>query len=81
MPDEIWLVDFKTDEIRSHDLENKKKLYEPQLRLYAAALEKIFARKVARRMLYFLAAGVEITVGDGVRKAPSINLQHPEKLQ
>ncbi len=63
LPDEIWLVDFKTDEIRGNELEEKKKLYEPQLRLYAAALEKIFSRKVTRRTLYFLAAGMEIKVG------------------
>ena len=64
LPDEIWLVDFKTDEIRGNELEEKKKLYEPQLRLYATALEKIFLRKVTRRTLYFLAAGVEAKVGD-----------------
>ena len=56
LPAEIWLVDFKTDDVRAGELEMKKRLYEPQLRLYAAALEKIFSRKVTQRALHFLAA-------------------------
>jgi ATP-dependent exoDNAse (exonuclease V) beta subunit len=56
LPDEIWLVDFKTDEFRADELAEKTKTYTPQLRLYAAALEKIFARKVTLRALHFLAA-------------------------
>ena len=54
-PDEIWLVDFKTDAVRADDLAAKIKTYTPQLQLYAAALEKIFARKVTLRALHFLA--------------------------
>ena len=56
LPDEIWLVDFKTDEAGLGDLPEKVKSYTPQLRLYAAALEKIFSRKVTLRALHFLAA-------------------------
>ncbi len=56
-PREIWLVDFKTDELAVADLPDKIKIYRPQLLLYAAALEKIFARKVTLRALHFLAAG------------------------
>ena len=56
LPDEIWLVDFKTDAVTERDLPEKIRLYRPQLRLYAAALEKIFARPVTRRALHFLAA-------------------------
>jgi ATP-dependent helicase/nuclease subunit A len=56
-PREIWLVDFKTDELAPGDVPGKIKIYSPQLRLYAAALEKIFARKVTLRALHFLAAG------------------------
>jgi ATP-dependent helicase/nuclease subunit A len=54
--DEIWLVDFKTDAAHTDELAGKIKAYTPQLRLYAAALEKIFARKVTVRALHFLAA-------------------------
>ncbi|HEY4414945.1 MAG TPA: UvrD-helicase domain-containing protein [Verrucomicrobiae bacterium] len=56
LPDEIWLVDFKTDEIHPGELPEKIRTYTPQLQLYAAALEKIFAKKVTRRSLHFLAA-------------------------
>ena len=35
LPEEIWLVDFKTDEIAADELPEKKRLYEPQLKLYA----------------------------------------------
>jgi ATP-dependent helicase/nuclease subunit A len=54
---EIWLVDFKTDAVHADDLPEKIKAYQPQLKLYAAALEKIFTRKVTLRALHFLAAG------------------------
>jgi ATP-dependent helicase/nuclease subunit A len=54
LPQEIWLVDFKTDEFGEAELPAKIKTYTPQLQLYAAALEKIFARKVTLKALYFL---------------------------
>ncbi len=56
-PDEIWLVDFKTDGVGTNDLPEKIKIYRPQLQLYAAALEKIFSRAVILRALHFLAVG------------------------
>jgi ATP-dependent helicase/nuclease subunit A len=56
LPEEIWLVDFKTDDVGENDLPEKIKIYKPQLQLYAAALEKIFARRVTRRALHFLSA-------------------------
>jgi len=37
-------------------LPGKVKIYKPQLQLYAAALERIFSRKVTKRVLYFLSA-------------------------
>ncbi|MBW8864985.1 MAG: hypothetical protein JF609_08695 [Verrucomicrobia bacterium] len=54
LPQEIWLVDFKTDDFGKSELPEKIKAYEPQLKLYAAALEKIFARNVTLRALHFL---------------------------
>jgi ATP-dependent helicase/nuclease subunit A len=56
LPEEIWLADFKTDEIRQNGLPDKIKAYAPQLKLYAQALEKIYARPVTERWLHFLAA-------------------------
>ena len=35
LPEEIWLVDFKTDEIRKDELPDRIKAYTPQLKLYA----------------------------------------------
>jgi ATP-dependent helicase/nuclease subunit A len=56
LPEEIWLVDFKTDEIRQDGLPDKIKVYAPQLKLYALALEKIYSRPVTERWLHFLTA-------------------------
>jgi ATP-dependent helicase/nuclease subunit A len=54
LPEEIWLVDFKTDEVHADELPEKTKLYEPQLRLYARALAKIYSRPVTHGWLHFL---------------------------
>ncbi len=56
LPEEIWLTDFKTDEIRKDELPGRIKAYTPQLKLYAIALEKIYSRPVTARWLHFLAA-------------------------
>lgn len=55
LSEEIWLVDFKTDETDAGSLPGKIKTYTPQLRLYAAALEKVYQRRVAVTALHFLA--------------------------
>jgi ATP-dependent helicase/nuclease subunit A len=54
LPDEIWLLDFKTDSFPADLLEEKIEVYRPQLALYAAALAKIYHRPVTRRWLHFL---------------------------
>ena len=51
LPEEIWLADFKTDEITANELPEKKRLYAPQLKLYALALEKIYSRPVTESFL------------------------------
>ncbi|HUE36855.1 MAG TPA: PD-(D/E)XK nuclease family protein, partial [Candidatus Acidoferrum sp.] len=56
MPNEIWLVDFKTDKASAKELREKIKFYSPQLKLYARALEKIYSRPVTNCWLHFLAA-------------------------
>jgi ATP-dependent helicase/nuclease subunit A len=55
LPKEIWLLDFKTDDVRGDDLPDRIKAYAPQLKLYARALEKIYTRPVTERWLHFLA--------------------------
>jgi ATP-dependent helicase/nuclease subunit A len=54
LPDEIWLVDFKTDDVRAGGLAPKIKTYTAQLKLYANALAKIYARPVTNCWLHFL---------------------------
>ena len=54
LPKEIWLVDFKTDQVRADELPEKTMFYEPQLKLYAHALAKIYSRPVTNCWLHFL---------------------------
>jgi ATP-dependent helicase/nuclease subunit A len=61
LPEEIWLVDFKTDRFPAGEVAEKIRLYTPQLSLYAEAISRIHQRPVTRRWLHFLAA--RMTVG------------------
>ena len=61
LPKEIWLVDFKTDEISRDELSGRVKLYGPQLQLYAAALERSYRRPVTEKWLHFLALRETVT--------------------
>jgi ATP-dependent helicase/nuclease subunit A len=72
LPQEMWLVDFKTDALKADELADKMRFYEPQLKLYARALSEIYRRPVTEAWLYFLGPGkaVEIElVRNGVRAA------------
>jgi ATP-dependent helicase/nuclease subunit A len=62
LPQEIWLVDFKTDAVKSDDLPDKTRFYEPQLKLYARALSEVYRRPVSEAWLYFLTAGKAVEV-------------------
>jgi ATP-dependent helicase/nuclease subunit A len=59
---EIWIVDFKTDEVDAGDLSAKTKFYAPQLKLYALALAKIYSRPVTNCWLHFLSARKTVSV-------------------
>ena len=61
-PDEIWLLDFKTDDLAPEDAAARANEYKPQLHAYSAALGKIYSRNVTRRWLHFLAPGVTVEV-------------------
>jgi ATP-dependent helicase/nuclease subunit A len=63
LPEEIWLVDFKTDEVRAGELPAKAGIYAPQLKLYARALAKIYTRPVSACWLYFLSQKRSVFVG------------------
>jgi ATP-dependent helicase/nuclease subunit A len=65
LPDEegFTLVDYKTDDVRtSAALQMRANFYQPQLDLYAQAIQKITARPVRTALLVFLAARQIVTV-------------------
>jgi len=53
LPKEIWLMDFKTDEVNDGNVAERTGLYEPQLKLYARALGRIYRRPVTACWLHF----------------------------
>ena len=54
LPEEIWLIDFKTDRVAPKQIAARAQEYEPQIRLYAGALSRIYCRPVSGCWLYFL---------------------------
>jgi ATP-dependent helicase/nuclease subunit A len=64
LPKEIWLLDFKTDQLSPGpvDFEEKIKLYAPQLKLYALGLGRLYRRPVTRRWLHFLSLNKTVLV-------------------
>ncbi|MCX6901995.1 MAG: hypothetical protein NTW03_00650 [Verrucomicrobia bacterium] len=48
--------------MKSAELAEKTRLYTPQLKLYALALEHIYRQPVGERWLHFLAAGQSVAV-------------------
>jgi ATP-dependent helicase/nuclease subunit A len=67
LPEEIWLLDFKTDRVAANQLDEKKEIYRPQLDLYARALERIYDRPVTERRLHFLSCGVTVLLENIVK--------------
>ena len=62
LPEEIWLLDFKTDDVTKSEAEAKQVFYAPQLRLYAMALARIYGKRVTESWLHFLACGETVSV-------------------
>lgn len=60
--DEIWLLDFKTDEPGANKVASKVAFHAPQLQLYARALSRIYARPETQAWLHFLATGETVPV-------------------
>ena len=58
----LTVVDFKTDRVTGEALTQRAETYRPQLAAYAAALEKVLEKPVTERILYFFAAGTEISL-------------------
>ena len=61
--EELWLLDFKTDDVDASGIEQRAAMYSPQLKLYAAALEGIYGRPVTRSWLHFVRPGVTHVAG------------------
>src|SRR6185436_7404859 len=55
LPSEIWLLDFKTDQIGEADWPERLKAYGRQLKVYSLALQRIYKRPVTNCWLHFLA--------------------------
>jgi ATP-dependent helicase/nuclease subunit A len=62
LPEEIWLVDFKTDVVPPAELAAQVRHYEPQLKLYALALARIYGRLVTECHLHFLKTAKTVRV-------------------
>ncbi len=62
LPEGILLIDYKTDRVTLETQEARAAEYEPQLRAYAWALERITGKKVLRRMIWFFATGQAVEV-------------------
>ena len=55
-------MDFKTDALQREEVAARAKLYEPQMKLYALALARIYARPVADCRLYFLRPRMDVAI-------------------
>lgn len=62
LPEAIWLVDFKTDQLTAAELPAKIAAYRPQLQLYALALSRIYRRPVSEAWLHFLSVGRSVAM-------------------
>ena len=67
LPGELWLLDFKTDQVNGHEVAAREMAYAPQVRLYAAALARIYDRPVTQCWLHFIAANVTREVSVAAR--------------
>lgn len=58
----ITVVDFKTDHVWGRSLQERAERYRTQLEAYSIALSAVLEKPVTRRILYFLAAGQEVSL-------------------
>lgn len=61
--DGLVIVDFKTDRLRPGEEAQRAEAYRSQLEAYARAVEQVLEKKVAAKILYFFATGIEVTLG------------------
>ena len=61
-PEEIWLLDFKTDQVDKKDLHARVAAYRPQIELYALALSRIYRRPVTQSWFHFIGLRQSVAV-------------------
>lgn len=59
---ELTIIDYKTDSIFGDGVDERAAVYAPQVRAYAAALERIFKKPVKDCVLYFLRASKAVEI-------------------
>ena len=62
LPEGLILLDYKTDRVTRETQNARAAEYEPQLRAYAWALERITGKRVLRRFLWFFATGESVEI-------------------
>ncbi len=56
----IWIIDYKSDQLRENAVKERARHYRPQVELYRRALARSHARPVTRVWLHFLSPGVTV---------------------
>ena len=58
--DGLSIIDYKTDKVFGEDIAPRAELYRSQIEAYARSVQRIFGKKVKRKLLYFLRSGVSV---------------------
>ncbi len=58
--DGLSIIDYKTDRVSAESAPARSELYRSQLEAYARSAQRIFGKKVKRKLLYFLRPGVSV---------------------
>jgi len=61
-PKGLVIIDFKTDNVTSSQVNQRAELYRAQLKLYARAASAILKSKSIARWLYFLTPATEFDI-------------------
>ncbi len=57
-PEEIWLLDFKSEQLAPHEVKDRVILHAEQIAVYRSALQKTYRRPVTRTWIHFLQPGI-----------------------
>ncbi|MGC8742660.1 MAG: helicase-exonuclease AddAB subunit AddA [Verrucomicrobiia bacterium] len=57
---EIWILDYKTDEIKEEDIQLKNREYATQIDLYAYALSRIYNLPVTKKWIHYLSLNATV---------------------